>query len=147
MNKTPLDLIAEQEFMAHATDAGKLFHAKLARVIIDGDTQQGDSEIIKHILSVPNLSEFFNKMSKTEVPVAGNIAGHFVSRRIDRLCINHDTKTIQILDYKTDTDCNKFKGNYIKQLYEYRDLMHMIYPDYHIDLFLLWLHDWHLEQI
>lgn len=145
MNNPITDLIQNKAQTDFATQNGKIAHARLQNIVIDGDTIVGDPELIDKIQSVPGLCPFFTSTARTEVPVAGLINNTFCSRRIDRMII--DDKTIKILDYKTDTDSNKFKDKYIKQLYEYKNLIQQIYPKHTIELYILWLHDWHLELI
>ena len=104
-------------------------------------------DIITTIKNRPDLLLFFVKSAQTEVPIAGIVHGHFVSRRIDRLLINHNTKTIDFIDYKTDTDKNAFIEQYKYQLKEYTELLRSAYPNYKINGYILWLHDWTLDKI
>jgi ATP-dependent exoDNAse (exonuclease V) beta subunit len=123
-------------------------HAKMQRIVIDSEQGDfGDEHIINTIKSKPKLARFFVPSAKTEVPIAGTIHGCFVSRRIDRLLINNDTKTIDFIDYKTDTDKNIFIDQYKSQLKEYAELLHSVYSDYKINGYILWLHDWELDKI
>ena len=103
--------------------------------------------MIKQISTNPELIEIMGPLSKTEVPIAGFINGKFISRRIDRLYINHDAKKIVVLDYKTDTDKNLFKQKYNEQLNEYRQLLKQIYNNYSVTTKILWLNDFTLENI
>lgn len=131
-----------------ATKTGTQMHAVLQHVIVDDSVgNRGAPEIIKEILNRPNLKPFFTKDAKTEVPIAGFINGHFISRRIDRLIINQETKTIDFIDYKTDTDKTIFIEKYKHQLNEYRELLKSAYPDYKINGYILWLSDWSLNRI
>ena len=130
-----------------ATNTGTQMHALLQRVVIDADIESGDADIIKAIKSHSDLLPFFIKFAQTEVPIAGNVRGHFVSRRIDRLLINHNHKSIDFIDYKTDTDKNAFIEQYKYQLKEYAELLRSAYPDYTINGYILWLHDWALDKI
>ena len=130
-----------------ATNTGTHMHALLQRVVIDTDCEKGDTDIITTIKNCPDLLPFFVKSAQTEAPIAGNIRGHFVSRRIDRLLINHNTKTIDFIDYKTDTDKNTYIEQYKYQLKEYAELLHSAYPGYKINGYILWLHDWSLNKI
>ena len=86
-------------------------------------------------------------MSKTEVPIAGVINGRFISRRIDRLYINQNTKTIIILDYKTDIDKNVFREKYIDKLTEYRELLKQIYNGFSVSCKIFWTNDFTLENV
>ena len=130
-----------------ATNTGTQMHALLQRVIVEDNCSTGDADIIKIIEQRPDLQPFFVKSAQTEVPIAGNIHGCFISRRIDRLLINHDTKTIDFIDYKTDTDKKAFFDKYKKQLQEYAELLRSAYPKHKINGYILWLCDWNLEKI
>lgn len=141
------DLIVEKENEKHAIEAGVLTHKKLQKIDIDTIKDLPESDLLTNIKNNLKIAYFFNKNSQTEVPIAGYINGSFVSRRIDRMLINHDSKTIDVLDYKTDTNKNDFYDNYKKQLAEYKTLLKDIYPDYKINTYILWLHDFRLEKV
>ena len=130
-----------------ATKQGTQMHAILQHVIVDDSGKCGNEDIVKIIKNKPELKRFFTRDAKTEVPIAGKINGYFLSRRIDRLLINHDTKTIDFIDYKTDINKNEFIEKYKKQLNEYAELLHSAYPDYKINGYILWTHDWELNKI
>ena len=130
-----------------ATKTGTATHTILQRVIIDTDCVIGEKDIVNDIKQHPNLLPFFSKTAQTEAPIAGLIHGHFISRRIDRLLINHTTKTIDFIDYKTDTNKNTFLAQYKTQLKEYARLLHSAYPNYKITGYILWLPDWTLDKI
>lgn len=140
MNKTISDLISEQKSERFAVDAGSAAHAKMQFI-------HPGSELMSRVKSVRGLSDFFGDNSRAEVPVAAILHGHFVSRRIDRLVIDDANKTIKILDYKTDINKSEFYNKYKLQLGEYREILSQIYPKYTIETYILWLHDWCLEQI
>ena len=127
--------------------AGRRIHSGMRHIIIDNDKTCGNPEIIAQIKSHPNLLEFFSANSMTEVPVAGFIIDTIVSRRIDRMIINNDNKTIKILDYKTDTDKNIFLSKYIAQIQEYKILVQDIFPGYTVYGYILWLNDFSLTEI
>jgi ATP-dependent exoDNAse (exonuclease V) beta subunit len=147
MNTQINDFIKNQESAKYATNAGLLMHAKLQTVFL-GAHPMGDAELISKInSSAPELQMFFSDKSKAEVPLAGFINGHFISRRIDRLLVNDVDKTVHALDYKTDLDSNKFRQKYIAQIHEYMELLAQIYPKYKISGCILWLHDWRLESV
>lgn len=132
----------------HATDAGTKMHLMLQSVFITSDSDAtGDAALISKIRQVPGLSKLFSPQSKTEVPIAGTINNHFISRRIDRLLIDEANKTIHILDYKTDITPNDFRNKYITQINEYATLVRNIYPDYHIHAYILWTHNFSLEKL
>lgn len=126
-----------------ATEYGTALHNRMQNLQLD----KTDDELVQHVLANPALSKLFDSKSKSEVPVAGYIKGQFVSRRIDRLRIDTDAKTIDILDYKTDINRDEHRSSYIAQLDEYKKLMSEIYPKFKVTCFILWTHDWTLEQI
>jgi len=131
-----------------ATQKGTQMHALLRHVVVDENNNvSGDVNIVEIIKNKPDLIPFFTSDAQTEVPVAGKINNVFISRRIDRLLINHNNKTIDFIDYKTDINKNEFIGKYKKQLTEYAELLHSAYPEYKIKGYILWLHDWVLEKM
>ena len=125
-----------------ATDTGVKMHKKLQYI-----SEHTDTELFKKISTDKTLSEFFGSNSKTEVPIAGTINGKFISRRIDRLYINNSDKIIAVIDYKTDVNRETFYSTYVYQVIEYISLLRHIYPDYRIDGYILWTHDFLLEKI
>ncbi len=131
----------------HAIASGTSMHQKLQFVFVDGDNTCGDTELVSTIIAHPELQIFFTKNSQTEIPLAGVVSGRFISRRIDRMIVNHTTKTIDVLDYKTDTDQDLFHDKYTKQIGEYIILLGQIYPGYKINGYILWTHNWDLEKI
>ncbi len=131
----------------HATARGAQMHARLQRVVIDGTNHTGDAELVQMIQSKPELLPFFGTNSRPEVPIAGTINNRFVSRRIDRLVVDDACKTIKVLDYKTDIDRDVFRDKYVIQLREYALLLHALYPDYKIGAYILWTHDFSLENV
>jgi hypothetical protein len=141
------DFIARHKSEKFATEAGLAMHIKLQHVCL-GDNPCGDKDLIDKIISCGDkLKYFFTDNSKTEVPIAGMLDGRFISRRLDRLVVDDTTKTVRVLDYKTDVDTEKFRAKYVAQLREYVQLLKQIYPDYKISAHILWLHDWALEDI
>ncbi len=147
MTLTLHDLIKAENQAAHATDAGRRMHAKLQAVVINDDNSYGDPELIRRIKSCGAAAKFFGPDSRTEAPVAGYVNDKFISRRIDRICINHESGQIDILDYKTDVSRDAMRAKYIRQLGEYRTLISKIYPNYTIRTYILWTHYWELEQL
>ena len=141
------NILSDHESRTHATNTGTKTHALLQHVVIDKDVEQGDQTLIKKIKQHPELLRFFVKTAKTEVPIAGTVQNKFVSRRIDRLLISDELKTIDILDYKTDLCHDTYYGAYVAQLREYARLLQQIYPDYAIKTHILWTHDFLLENI
>lgn len=130
----------------YATRHGTQMHARLQK-ITQSDIISPTDDIAKSISANSELRKIFLDTSLTEVPIAGTINGRFISRRIDRMHIDHKNKTIQILDYKTDTDPNIRRSAYIYQIREYIDLVRAIYPDYTVYGYILWTHDFSLERI
>lgn len=147
MTQKLTDFLIDAKNKEFATNTGTQMHAILQRVVIDNGFEAGNTDIINTIKNHQGLLPFFVKSAQTEVSIAGNIRGHFVGRRIDRLLINHKTKTIGFIDYKTDTDKNTFVDQYKYQLKEYAELLHSAYSDYKINGYILWLHDWQLDKI
>lgn len=131
-----------------ATKNGMRMHTILQHVVVDDIKGNcGANDIVEIIKERPDLRPFFASNARTEVPVAGFVNGVFISRRIDRLLINHDTKTINFIDYKTDIDKTEFVEQYKKQLNEYALLLRSAYPKYQINGYILWLNDWVLDQV
>ena len=147
MTQTLKDFLIGAKNKDFATRNGTQTHALLRHIVIDGDNCHGDKDIIQNIKNHQNLISFFTPSAKTEVPIAGFINGVFISRRIDRLLINQNNKTIDFIDYKTDIDKTEFIENYKYQLHEYAQLLRSAYPDYKINGYILWLHDWTLQSI
>lgn len=131
-----------------ATDAGTAMHERLGRIVIDGDRViSGDAQLAANIIARPEIASFFGPRSRREFPVSAWIRGRFVSRRLDRVCIDTAAKTVRILDYKTDVDQVALRPKYIAQLREYVAIMRKIYPDFTVSAHILWTHDWALERI
>lgn len=141
-------IITEQEQTLHATQTGTHTHALLAKIHLSHQTTDTKTiELISKIKQSPELIELFSENSKSEVPIAGTINSRFISRRIDRLLIDDTNKTIKILDYKTDMDTDIRKNSYIAQINEYAQLLRAIYPTYKIFGYILWTHNFLLENI
>lgn len=141
------DFVSQQHSTRHAIRTGTNMHQRLQCIVIDKNIIRGDAELIQRISANAELAKYFSSASRTEVPVAGTINGRFISRRIDRMIIDQQTKSIKILDYKTDTDryarCEKYK----RQLREYQELLSAAYPGFNICAAILWTHDWALEHV
>ena len=144
---TLINILDEQEQLRHATDTGVKMHAYLQHIVIDGDCATGNPDLVARIKAHPEMLPFFGATARTEVPIAGTINGQFISRRIDRLCIDDNAKTIAIIDYKTDVNPERFYEQYLDQINEYAVMLRRIYPDYTISGYILWTHDFRLEQI
>ena len=141
------NILSQTQNERYATDTGRRIHTKLQHIIIDSTTERGNIDLIKKIKNTANLAQFFTANAKTELPIAGTINDKFISRRLDRVLINHDTHTIQILDYKTDTDRTARYNQYTKQIHEYTCLLRKIYPEYKTTAYILWTHDFLLEKL
>ena len=141
------DFLSASQNKDFATTNGTYMHAIMQYIVVDESGDCGDTDIINIIKSRADLKPFFVASAQTEVPIAGNVYGRFVSRRIDRLLINKSNKTIDFIDYKTDTDKNVFVEQYKYQLKEYAELLHSAYPGFKINGYILWLHNWTLDKI
>lgn len=131
-----------------AMSAGTNMHARLCGVFCDAaGNWHGDKDVVARIKNIPELFELMGPYSKPEVPIAGTIDGRFISRRIDRLYVNPDTKTVVILDYKTDTDKKIYFQKYVEQLNEYRALLKQIFRHFNISCKILWTNDFTLENL
>lgn len=139
-----MDDIESKEF---ATEHGKNIHARMSKICFRNVGFVGADDIVTNIKNNPELCEFMGALSHAEVPLAGYINGVFLSRRIDRLYINKNTKKIVVLDYKTDINRNLYREKYRVQLMEYYKLLKQIYPDFNIVCKILWLNDFTLENI
>jgi ATP-dependent exoDNAse (exonuclease V) beta subunit len=141
------ELIEAQTQVKYATETGRIVHAQMKHIFFGPGGWVGDESIVSHLKNNPELCELFGAYSRTEVPIAGTVCGRFISRRIDRLYVNNNTKTIIVLDYKTDKDKNLFHEKYVEQLNEYRALLNQIYRHFDIQCKILWLNDFTLENV
>ncbi len=148
MTESITDLLKTQDEINYATNIGQNVHKKMQHVFVDNDIWHGDKNITDKISQHAELTRFFTKNALTEIPVAGIINNHFISRRIDRMIINHTTHNIDILDYKTNTIRDDIiRKKYQKQVNEYIEIMQKIYPNYTINGYILWLHDCFLDKL
>jgi len=147
MTQNLTKFLKEAKNKEFATKTGTQSHTILQGVTVDNDCTAGDADFVQIIKKRPDLQPFFTKNAKNEVPIAGKIHNHFISRRIDKLVINKTTKTIDFIDYKTDTDKSAYIDKYKKQLQEYAELLHSAYPEYQINGYILWLQNWDLDKI
>ena len=147
MTQTLKDFLTGAKNKEFATKKGTQMHTVLQHVIVENNYYHGDNNIIETIKKHPDLLPFFTSKAQTEVPIVGKVNNVFVSRRIDRLLINHDNKTIDFIDYKTDIKKTEFIEKYKHQLKEYAQLLHSAYPDYKINGYILWLNDWTLDRL
>ena len=147
MADTLRGILKEYDSTKYATENGSVMHGKMRSVRMENGTLVGDADIIENIIRHPELSVFFVENARVEVPVAAVANGKFISRRIDRMVVDDKNKVVHILDYKTDTDKNAFRANYVTQVREYVSIIKKIYPKYAVRGYILWLHDWSLESI
>ncbi|MBP5485600.1 MAG: hypothetical protein J6Y07_02740 [Alphaproteobacteria bacterium] len=148
MKQTKLNaLMRDLESKDFATTAGTDMHLRMSKIVFHDGNFIGDTDIVSSIKKDPELREIMGPLSRTEVPLAGYINGKFLSRRIDRLYVNLKTKTVIVLDYKTDTDKKTYYEKYHVQLSEYQELLKQIYPNFDIKCKILWLCDFTLENI
>ena len=142
------NLINDKTHQDYATSSGVATHTRMQHIFFDAKgAPLSDDEIVAHIAQKPELVEYMGPLSKTEVPIAGYINGRFISRRIDRLYVNHTTKSVVVIDYKTDLDKERFRSKYIEQLAEYHRLLVEVSPEYPIVCKILWLNDFALENV
>lgn len=101
-----------------------------------------DRKIIKekvfNILNNPEYATFFDKNSKSEVDIIGNLDGKNTPKRIDRLVIKEDK--IIIIDYKnTMYDYNEktLPIEYKQQLNGYKTLIEQIYKNKKVECYIL----------
>ena len=142
------DLINDKIRQDYATSSGVATHTRMQHIFFDEKgAPLSDDDIVAYITKHPDLVEYMGPLSKTEVPIAGYINGRFISRRIDRLYVNHNTRTVVVIDYKTDVDKERFYNKYIEQLTEYRRLLADVYPGYTIACKILWTNDFTLENV
>ena len=148
MTKKITDLINDKLRQDYAVSAGTEMHAHMQNIFFDvNGTVYGNSDIVAKIAGNKELVEYMGPLSKTEVPIAGYIDGRFISRRIDRLYVNQETKTVVVIDYKTDLDKERFRLEYARQLTEYYKLLADIYPGFSIACKILWTNDFTLENV
>lgn len=142
------ELLSQKESQRMAMNTGTNLHSHLGRVFFNSDgAADGDADLVARVAKIPELVELMGPNSKTEVPIAGVVNGRFISRRIDRLYVNNATKTVVILDYKSDTDKKMFYKKYREQLNEYRELLKQIYRHFNISCKILWTNDFTLENL
>lgn len=141
------EILSELKRADYATDAGRKLHTKMQKIKAGDTAPHGDDELVTKITENPQLMKFFTAASRTEVPIAGNINGKFISRRIDRLVIDDETKNIYVLDYKSDADKTAYRDKYAAQIREYIALLRNAYPTYAVRGYILWLQDFELVEI
>ncbi|MBO7642776.1 MAG: hypothetical protein J6S74_01435 [Alphaproteobacteria bacterium] len=147
MVNTLHEFLSEYDDSQFATKHGTEMHDKMRAIHMENGELRGDDEIVKNIKNHPELLKFFGENSRTEVPVATEINGRFISRRIDRLIVDDEKRSVYIIDYKTDIDKSAFQQKYMAQVQEYVSIIKKIYPKYKVFGFILWLHDWTVESV
>jgi len=146
------NLIPNPQTNSSNLERGKIIH-KLLEILPDVDRNKWDSVITTYlknkphdynakqtVLNVLNNQQFaflFDKNSKSEVPIFGNIDGNLISGQIDRLSIVNNN--LHFVDYKTTNILpNKIPDKYLQQLTLYKKLLEKIYPDKDIKGYILW---------
>lgn len=140
-------IIHNIESAEFATATGTDMHARMSKIKFQNGDFVGDKEIISKIKTNTELCEIMGPLSRAEVPLAGYVDGAFLSRRVDRLYVNENTKTVIVLDYKTDINRKKYYEKYRVQLTEYYKLLKEIFPNFNIKCKILWLNDFTLENV
>ncbi|MDR0967795.1 MAG: hypothetical protein LBL75_03150 [Rickettsiales bacterium] len=133
------EFLQKKESEKFAMNTGKKIHHELQFLQLTDDTK-----VAKKIRDNEFLSQFWEPGSRAEVPISGFVNGHFYSKRIDRMVVLD--KDILFFDYKTDTTRIR-REDYKKTIEIYAKLLKSAYPDYNIQGYILWLHDWGLENI
>jgi ATP-dependent exoDNAse (exonuclease V) beta subunit len=147
MSDTLRDFLSEYDKSVFATERGTEMHDKMQTIHTENGKLCGDDEIVENIKKHPEFKQFFGENSRAEVPVAAEINGRFISRRIDRLVVDVAHKIIHIIDYKTDINKDLFRQKYVSQVREYVAIINKIYPKYTVYGYILWLQDWTLENV
>jgi ATP-dependent helicase/nuclease subunit A len=112
-----------------------IFHN--AEVIACGDK-------VKGILLDERFDKFFSH-PQAEVFTEKEISNAYGDlKRLDRLIINKDSKTVWIIDYKLAADDH---NTYREQIKEYKELCAHIYPGYAISGFLIYLEERAFHQV
>jgi len=117
-----------------------------------GLTTEEQDNIKAEVLSVlrhPKYRLLFGSGSRAEVQLAGQVGGHFISGRLDRLCVREDG--VWIVDYKTNRPPPERPEDvpepYRLQLAQYRAVLQKIYPKKPIFCYLLWTYGGRLMEI
>jgi len=100
-----------------------------------------------YIMQMEGLKDVFGINSRAEVPIVGVLGELTVSARIDRLCILEDR--VIIVDYKTGSPPSNHKINkgYIRQMEVYKELIQKIYPEKHIECYIIWTESCEVQRI
>ena len=140
-------LMRDIELEDFAKAKGVEIHSLLAHIVFCNGDFIGDEKIISRIKENRELREIMGPLSRPEVSLAGYVNNTFLSRRIDRLYVNLDTKTVMVVDYKTDADKGLYYEKYRVQLSEYSELLKQVYPGFVVRCKILWLSDFTLENV
>ncbi|MCW9035463.1 MAG: double-strand break repair helicase AddA [Rhodospirillales bacterium] len=99
--------------------------------------------LVAEVLAVLETAEYealFGPSSRAEVPIVGEVNGHVVSGRIDRLVVQGDE--VFIVDYKTNRpppiQVEDVAKSYLRQMAIYRSLVAQIYQGKQVRCLLLW---------
>lgn len=114
----------------------------------DNDKAQIKKEILE-LLAKEEYAPIFGADSRAEVPVFGEEGGKVISAQIDRLVVQDDK--IIIVDFKTNRPAKKTLEEtpkaYITQLNTYKSLIGKIYPNRHIETYILWTNEARLMRV
>jgi ATP-dependent helicase/nuclease subunit A len=137
--RIPISDILDDFSRKYGVKYGTDFHRKLQFLKLDDEGKTAEK-----IRKTPALSRFWAPGSRAEAPIAGMMGGQFYSFRIDRLIETEDA--VEFLDYKTDsTRANR--DEYAEKLKKYAAMLSKIHPSKTIRAYILWLHDWSLDEI
>jgi len=108
-------------------------------------------ELVNKLISGLNKQQIrniiLNPNSLNEVNIAGADGKIY---RIDKLIIDEGTRTILIVDYKTNSGAEgkskEYLDKYKNQLSTYKSIMTNIYPDYLIKTAILWIYDFSISM-
>ncbi len=147
MSNKLTDVLSQIKHQEFATRTGREIHKRMQHIVISSEQTSGDADLVAKISQNTKLARFFGPNAKTEVPIAGIVNNRFISRRLDRLVVAPEQKQVYVLDYKSDTDKTALFDKYVAQINEYKSLLRDIYPGYQIIGYILWLHDFELQEI
>ncbi len=92
------------------------------------------------VINTPDYKALFGPDSRAEVPLVGEVEGHVVSGRIDRIVVEGDE--VFIVDYKTNrpppSQVQGVAKSYLRQMAIYQHLVAQIYQGKQVRCLLLW---------
>ena len=114
----------------------------IAGLEVSSDDRESINQAVQTVLTHPVLKAHPQRILKTEVGVKGYLENRFISGIMDLLILSQDEKPLWILDYKTgrfqDTYRKAPPVQYQQQMTCYQKLMQKRYPDYTINIGLIW---------